>query len=248
MKKLLILFAFLVGCASIPKQVMNSIVVVDSSSGVVIHSDSKTTLVLTAYHVVHAEYMKHVICAAFESNCGFDTLVSVIYAEHYPVNHTDIKYFIVKNMVVNTHNDLALLEIDTDEVFGASVVAVNEPELGDEIWVGSNPNHVFRSLKKGIIGSVDRLDRVGNFVYEISGGVIYGSSGGGVFNTSGHLIGLVDSIDGWKTNLCRKDKLSLTGEDCLMIPLTDIAYAIPLPIIKDFLLSGKYSKYFKYLE
>ena len=115
--------------------------------------------------------------------------------------------------------------------------------MGDDIYIAASPGEYYRSLKKGIVSSIkNRFSHTGAPVWEVSGGVIYGSSGGGAFTEYGKLFGVLISMAAMNI-MC--DENDYCQDE---VPLSHIAFISRPHDIKDFLLKGKYNKYFKYLE
>jgi S1-C subfamily serine protease len=243
MKKAFILLAVLACCSPakhIPQQIIDSVVEVEESSGIVVYSDYTTALVLTAYHVVADKYERH-NC----SDCPWNILVTTEHGERTPKPHTVYDdAWLVNDVQVDVANDLALLQLnEVNKVLDFSVLARAEPELGEDIWVGANPNYNNKTLTKGIVSSTTRMSKDDSrWYYQVSGGIIYGSSGGGVFNMAGGLIGIAVSVDTYGTSFCKP--ATLLGQVCVQVPLTYLGYCTPLPTIKQFLSTTPYSTYF----
>lgn len=244
MKKTLTLLVFLFGCSStthVPQHIIDSVVMVEESSGIVVYSDYNTTLVLTAYHVIQDKYDQHTC-----SDCSWNILVTTEHAERIPKPHTEYDgAWLVKDVRANPKNDLAILQLnEVDKTLDYSIVASVEPELGQDIYIGANPNYNNKTLTKGIISSATRMSKDDSqWFYQVSGGIIFGSSGGGIFNMAGELVGVAVSIDAYGTNFCKPP--TLLGQECAQVPLTDFAYAVPLPVIKKFLSATPYAIYFQ---
>ena len=242
MKNLLVLLVFLASCSSpahIPQHIIDSVVAVEDSSGIVVYSDYSTTLVLTAYHVIADKYERR-NC----SDCPWNILVTTEYAERLPKPHTVYDgAWLVKDVSIDLTNDLAIIQLnEVDKTLDSSHLAAVEPELGDSIWVGANPNYNNKTLTKGIISSTTRMSKDDSrWYYQVSGNIIYGSSGGGVFNMAGELIGIAVSMDIYGMSFCKK--ATLLGQECVQLPLTYIGYVVPLPTIKQFLSNTPYAVY-----
>jgi S1-C subfamily serine protease len=227
MKKLL-LCLLLVSCSKsdMIRNMVNSVVKVDESSGVVIYAKEPTAFVLTSYHVV-------------ADNAEDNTPISIVstfesFSVPYNAGFYDAKL------------DLALLQITYRGVLYHSEVAVDNPLLGDDIWLAANPNHYTKSLKKGIISSTARVTNGGDLAgWEVSGGIIFGSSGGGAFNMSGELFGVIRAVDSYSTDFCQADDEDV---ECLRIALPDMGIVVPPDQIRGFILASPYSSYFNYLK
>ncbi len=121
-----------------------------------------------------------------------------------------------------------------------------DPKLGDDIYIASNPHFHYRSLKKGIISSVFRVTGQGTKVWEIDAMIIFGSSGGGAFTKDGKLFGVVSGIDALQTDHCW-GIIDLEGESkvqCLTLPMPEIGYIIPPQVVREFILKSKFAEYF----
>ena len=223
--------ALLAGCGrvSVPQHIMNSVVLVDSSSGVVVYSDQERSLVLTAFHVVKGDLEE-------------GRIIKVGYLDiDLTYTKATIRYYDVGSFKLDPTKDLALLEIHPGFKLDTSRIARSEPALGDDVWIGANPNLNYRSLKRGVVSSKDRLDH-GNVLWELSGGVIFGSSGGGAFNQWGEEIAVVHSVDAYDSELCDDNDV------CMPLMLPEMGYFIPLADVTRFLLRDSSSHYFDYLK
>ena len=221
-----------------PAQIMESVVIVNTSSGVVVKSDSDKSLVLTAYHVIQD---------SIEKEPDGDIYVMFLYV----INGVPfLDKYRVENLIFDELNDLALLEIHPGRILFHSDIASanNDPELGDDIFIGANPNYRYRSLKKGIISSKVRY-RGSVLTWEVSAGVVFGSSGGGAFTMDGKVFGVVRSVEPLKTDCWEEeDEKGETHEECSFIPIYYMGYISTPQEIRSFILSGKYSKDFSYLR
>jgi S1-C subfamily serine protease len=230
---------------SIPEQIMESVVLVNRSSGVVVYSDKNISLVLTAYHVIASDIEK-----AACSDCQYRTEISFLYFK--PGDKIVPLFDTYKAIKIDTDelSDLAMIEIHPGKILSVSNVAKNVPSLGDDIWLGSNPNLNYRSLKKGVVSSTDRIVG-GKRIWEISGGIIFGSSGGGAFDTHGQIFGVIRAVDPWESRDCYgvwDDNGELLGYNCVVIPLTYIGFITPPALIHKFIKNGLYKEHFKYLK
>jgi S1-C subfamily serine protease len=114
--------------------------------------------------------------------------------------------------------DLALLEPKVEAVLPEpAVVADHEVKPGDEVWAVGNPAGLSKTVAKGIVAHVERVDPRspdGGIRWQLSiAGVAPGSSGGPIYDAEGQLIGIVQAG----------------------IPGTGIVFIAPLPILRDFL-------------
>jgi S1-C subfamily serine protease len=192
----------------------------------VVYSDATVSLVLTAFHVVKGD---------LESGSN----IRVGYLTFDGVKAATIVYNVAGFRFDPLH-DLALLEIHPGKQLPISLVAQAAPLLGEDIWLGTNPNLNYRSLKRGVVSSLHRV--IGTDIFwELSGGVIFGSSGGGAFNTKGELIAVVHSVDAYPSELCGE-------EGCMPLMLPEMGYFVPLADVKRFLLLDGSVKYFDYLR
>lgn len=221
----------------IPEKIIETIVLVNNASGIVIHSDSEKSLVLTSKHVVDEKDEAKVEFVYFYKNM-----------------ESEVETFISNKIEIDEESDLAIVEIDPGRVLFFSQISKTEPVLGDDVWVASNPNQSYRSLKKGIISSKERkitsYIAENNYMWEVSGGVIFGSSGGGIFNTDGNLVAVVSGVDVYMSNQCYDvfdAKLEWVGMHCVHIAIPYIGFVEPLSDIKDFLLKSSFKDHFEYL-
>lgn len=225
------------------ERVIESVVRVNSAAGIVVHSEADKAIVLTAYHVI-AEDCEEDVC-----NYG-SMLVSIHHEIASAVAILEIsEYFNVINVDVNIKHDLALVEVATSRKLESSQIYTGSNiRYGDDIYIASNPNRLFRSLKKGIVGSPLRIvNRSPSF--EISGGVIFGSSGGGVFNTDGELIGTITNMNILRSPFCYSvfsDELEYVRDECVQIPLTFIGFATRPEIINGFIEDSVFCEDFNY--
>jgi S1-C subfamily serine protease len=225
MKKLLL--CLLLASCSKPSisNMVNSVVFVDGSSGVVVYSEPPLALILTAYHVVSDDVEEKESISIRPAFYAF----TILPAQGY----------------YSEKLDLALLPVDTKTShLTNSKIATTDPELGDDIWLAANPNHIIRSLKKGIISSKHYTDH--NISgWEVSGGVIFGSSGGGAFNMDGELFGVIRAVDTYDAGFCQAGE---EEEECLRIALPEMGVIVPPEDVRSFVLSSSYSSYFDYLR
>ena len=215
-----------------PIRILNSVVEVENSSGIIVYANKDITLVLTAFHVVQF---------------GTDPItISVLYLGEDGIYTFDT--FPVLDIEIDTENDLALLSISP--IKGIKFVKIvkedEEPITGEDIYLGANPNLKFRSIKKGIISSKFRfINSRATVTWEVSGEVIYGSSGGGAFTKDGKLFGTIISVDVLKTDFCLdKNK----KQKCLSIPITDTGFIAPPETVRSFILNSSFGFHFDYLR
>jgi len=233
---------------TIPEKIVSSIVAVENSTGVVIHSDGETTLVLTAFHVIEDKIDK-------ETNTAIIRTSYLVYRYNRILVY---KYFLAYQILANPSLDLALIEIKTNQVLDYSKVVkhYNDPKLGEGIWTASNPNYNYRSLRKTEVGSKTRPYILpGRLAWEIGGGVLFGSSGGGVFSQNGKLSGIIVAVESFMTNDCwvnedqQADGTIREIDECQSIPIPYLGFSVSPKDIRIFLLSHeRYAKYFEYLR
>lgn len=219
-----------------PEEIMETVIVVENSSGIVVHSDGEKSLILTCYHVIDQAITE-------------DRDINVMFL--YMVNgEVFAETFVAQNIQVDESKDLALLEINPGRILPHSKIAEPDdyPELGDDIWTGSNPNRRYRSIKKGIVSSKQRyVDNI--LTWELSGGIVFGSSGGGAFTSDGKLFGIIRAVEPllagcWEEETEEGD----TVNKCLVIPVYHMGYVVSPEEITDFILTGEYAEYFDYLR
>jgi S1-C subfamily serine protease len=224
---------------TVPEKIMETVVFVNGSSGIIVHSDNKRALILTAYHTV-ANSLDEAACSGCEYDIDIFISPEVLFIQgviRFP------ERFEVTYVDVDIKNDLALIEVTTEHRLDYAKIQTNELRLGEDIYIASNPDHMFRSLKKGIVGSLYRF--VNNIIMiEISGGIIFGSSGGGIFDMNGQLIAIIQSIKMHNSGQCFGVNLNTK---CITVPLTFIGFASWPYNLKSFLLNGVFSEDFKYL-
>lgn len=221
---------------SVPEKIMESVVYVNGSSGVVIHSDLDHSIILTAYHVVRGHAVS-------------DITIS------YLVSGGKISYTAV-SIIGHEGLDLALVEIKPGRILYYSKLATKYPEIGDDIWTGSNQNGLYRSLKKGVLSSKTNSCDDGVCKWEVSGPAVFGSSGGGIFDSDGNLFGTVSSMlmlgpyycnKAWEQNE-KTGEMIFLGYNCMNLPLYHIIFVVSPLDIKNFILSTSFSDHFNYLE
>jgi S1-C subfamily serine protease len=223
----------LVLCSCNPSQsgvlnrIVDSTVIVQSSSGVVVYSDEEQSLVLTACHVVKTELFN-----------AKPIMVGYLVQDKYGlVLESDM--FEADDVECDEDNDLAVLKIYPERRLTASPIARVDPKLGDDIWISANPNFNYHSLKKGIVSSTARYG-----YWELSGGIIFGSSGGGAFNQRGEVFGVAHTVDSYNSHYCPND---MAGE-CFRVMLSDFGFFVRPDVLRAYLLQCKFHDKFKYLK
>ena len=247
-----LLFALLIGLGlacqqqTIPERIIESVAIVNASSGVVVYADQDRALVLTAFHVL-ADGMGDDKCC----KCGYNATVSYEYITNdQGVFNDALETYTVVSADYDQKMNIAVVEIHPKRLLSTARIARWSPRLGDSIWLGSNPHYNFRSLKRGTVGSLLRI-KSQKPVIEVSGGIIFGSSGGGAFNESGELFGVIQSVDQVKTDYCQTvydDKGKEAGEECVHVPMFDWGFVSQTYTIRNFLMNGPYRQYFDYLK
>lgn len=238
---------------SVSEKMLNSTVIINDASGIVVYSDKNESLVLTAFHVIR-DNIQDVDCSGEE--CIPEIYVKYILIDSIKINDDfyfpiiSIEAYKVKDYDFNKNMDIAILRIEPGKKLEYATIAVNSPLLGDDIFTASNPNHTYRSLKKGIISAVDYRYSTGNKIWEISGGIIFGSSGGGAFNKNGELFGVIQSVRVLYDDYCAFGLLKngSMGVRCIDIPITYMGYVSSHENTRKFLLDSFYSDRFNYLQ
>lgn len=219
-----------------PTKMADKIVSVNNASGVIIYSDETHSLIMTSYHVIWD----------IVSEKG-----SKIYVTFKEIGGLiDVSYE-AQDIILSNEIDIAVITIHPGFKLHYAKLANFDPELGEDIFLISNPNYNYRTVTKGIISSKSRKSRTNSKVamWQISGGIFYGSSGGGAFNTNGELIGIARSIDFIKTDFCSskvlgKGKFKVELYECYNNPIPYLGFIVPLPELKVFLLSNSFGYIF----
>jgi len=96
--------------------------------------------------------------------------------------------------------DLAILKISGKDLPAIEEFRGVEVEVGDPVYVISNPEGLVNSLSEGIVSAL-RPDKQ-SYLYQFTAPISSGSSGGAVFNQFGQVIGLATSVlkDGQNLN------------------------------------------------
>lgn len=232
---------------TVPEQIMETVLIVENSTGIVVHVEDDRALILTARHNIED------ILAEFECPACLVEMHTVLLIQ-IPTPEDGLLeipiHFPVTAIYEDGETDLALLEVEADFPLEAVQIMQREIKLGEDIWLGSNPHHIYRSLKKGIVSSTFRIVR-GKPAMEISGGVIFGSSGGGVFTMDGKLAGIILSVRLLESNFCLDlydEDDNFIEEECVMIPVPFLGFAATPDVIRNFVLKSDFKEDFKYLE
>jgi S1-C subfamily serine protease len=221
-----------------PEEILDTIVMVNGSSGVIVHSDDENTFILTDYHIIWDMVDK-------DGNYKGDERPRVSFVFVYKGKdkyHTSIIYYNCKEVYVDKLTDLAILRIDIGVKLNYSKISTQNLEVGEDIYIAANPNGNYRTIVRGIVSSKDRHLHNTPLI-QISGGVMYGASGGGAFSTDGRLIGLARYIDLRNTGFCIDE-----FRGCYTEAIPYIGFFTPSEVIKDFLLSTEFKDKFDYLK
>lgn len=220
---------------TVADNIINSVVIVENSSGIVIYQDAEYAIVLTAAHVIHSP----------NASEPFEVKLLTINDQ----GKLDLVPFEVEDYAVDDQLDLALLKVPylDDTIVPAPIANFREdPKVGDDIYVAANPHYHYRSLKKGILSSKYRLSKSLVNTWEVDAMIIFGSSGGGAFTKDGKLFGVVSGIDALKTDHCWGiiDLEEGSKAECLSLPMTEIGYVVSPRNIRKFISSSKFAEYF----
>ena len=111
--------------------------------------------------------------------------------------------FIAKALKVDRGLDLALLELPSGMVISTAFVAIQAPQIGDDLWFIGYPYENFDAVGKAYLSEIDEnasfngcvqsdLGRKPHEIYGLGGQRISpGNSGGGLFDEDGKLVGVV---------------------------------------------------------
>lgn len=219
---------------TVQEKILESVLIVEGASGILVYQNEKFALVLTAAHVIHNE------------NTVPPFIVSLIIVDGGSAKQIDAE---VLEYNLDDKLDLAILKINPlgdNQILTANIVTVeDEPRIGEDIYIAANPHHHYRSLKKGIISSKIRFNEDNVVSWEVDAMIIFGSSGGGAFTKDGKLFGIVSGIDALETDYCWG--INSTGEEhsCIELPLPNMGYIIAPSNIRKFLNNSDFSYYFK---
>ena len=104
-----------------------------------------------------------------------------------------ISYKVTSIASIDRRRDLCLMRIDDMSTPPLGVNASDQPEVGDEVYVASNPKGLEGSFSKGIVSG----KRTYAGLIQIDAAISPGSSGGAVVNARAELIGIaVSSVVG----------------------------------------------------
>jgi len=230
---------------SLPEKIVSTVVAVESSTGVVIYSDDKRALVLTAFHVIDTAYDK-AACSACDY--GIDVVDKRAKWQKGRLEENSVKYP-VTYIEVNRIHDLAIIEIEVPHKIDAAKVN-SIVKLGEDIYVAANPKREYKTITKGIVSSKLRTTW-GSPNIQVDAGIIFGSSGGGIFNMDGEFIAVVKAVKMMDTGHCF-DVWDVDGNwmdmECVEIPLPFMGYATHPAVVRTFLLQGVFGERFDYLK
>lgn len=236
------------------EDLVNTVISVNGSSGVIVGLDDNLAYVLTSFHVVEEYYDYDEKLDKYEVNDVIPVAMFFV-PEFLEDASVLIRVYLAEGLDVDPESDLALLKVYIeDDSLKYAKIAINDPSIGDEIYTVSNANATnYRSISKGMLSSKNKAVKdigLSAILWQITGGsIIYGSSGGGVFDEDKNLISIIRSVDLYVPPGCaeRAKKKKEDIKSCL-IAIPDIAYVIPLYRIKNFLLNSSAKDKFEYLQ
>ncbi len=150
-----------------------------SGSGTVILRGPRSSLVLTAQHVVEAQ--------------GRIVEVLVPYAAPElgkPTSRARVLY-------VDRDRDLALLESDAPLAAPALPVAAREPDLYEAVYMVAAPMGLAGTASPGVVSA--KLEHDGAALWQVTGLTFFGSSGGTVANARGELVAVPVIVSTWNS-------------------------------------------------
>jgi S1-C subfamily serine protease len=139
-------------------------------------------------------------------------------------------------IAVDKDRDLAVLRVLADlPNTTAAKLACTDPVRGEQVYIVGNPTgDLYSSVVSGMVSSIQRTYGTIKFgsaetqpLMQISGGVVGGNSGGAVYDANGELIGVPVLAHN-------------TAET--------LAFAVPLYVIKEFLVEKSLADVFGYCE
>jgi hypothetical protein len=158
---------------------------------------------LTEYNTILHDSIQRPLCGStvIEST---DTRTRVITAAHcvdsgstFYIQPNNEELYEVEVIAFNYNDtDLAVLQtIDNPiPVQPAALVAMNEPELGADIWTLGCGAGEPDALSKGIVSKIYVEGHYGRLMNQFDITVWYGNSGGGIFDYQGTLVGVVSQF------------------------------------------------------
>jgi S1-C subfamily serine protease len=202
--------------------------------------DRESLIILTAHHCVDDQYetierekiSDEGVVTKEKVRIRRDGTITQIFFDGSESVRTVI--YKVKLLASDKDKDLALVQVraKTMQSAEAATIACTEPRRGEPIYVVGNPKgRLYSSVTKGIVSSLQRDYGLLPFdnanpaqpLMQVSAGVIGGNSGGAVYNAGGELVGV--------------PVLANTTNEIL-------GFAVPLPVIKQFLTDNKLERLF----
>lgn len=134
------------------------------------------------------------------------------------------RFFTVSGKVerVNAEQDLAIVRLSRRVPVNAVDISDVEPELYERVWVVGAPAGRFGTAWEGILSGAEGSNQDPRGQYQLSVFTAPGASGGTVANFNGELIGVL-------TGLEHNGHSTVSG----------IVFAVPLPVVREFLKEGK---------
>lgn len=166
-----------------PTNLIDSNVIVrnrkNRGSGSVIRITKNTTFILTAAHIVYEDKI---------IRNKYGKLEKKTYKSKRIIVETKNKKYKAVIIKVDKNLDIAIIKIFKNLKVKPVKIAKKEPEIGDIVWVISNPGPYLGLLNRGIFSFVkDEYALISTASY-------FGSSGGMAVNTNGEQIGVISNI------------------------------------------------------
>jgi hypothetical protein len=107
-------------------------------------------------------------------------------------------YAAIEVLGLSVKHDLCVIRINDHSIHPVSLAETENPQIGDEVYVASNPEGLEGSITKGIVSSI----RSDAGLLQIDAAISSGSSGGAVVNQRAEVVGIVKSslVDGQNLN------------------------------------------------
>ena len=231
----------------IPEDIVGAVIEVGRASGVVVGRTENRAYILTAFHVVLTYYRINPDTNEIEPKERIP-----VSTEEYIKGMRVVHMYDAIGLNIDSTQDLALLEVSwlgPSQLDTFAKIAIEEPRLGQDIFIISNPNGNNNTISKGIISNKER-QFFGADTWQISGGVVYGSSGGGAFNTNGELVSIIKAAEiiSGSTDCLAVAKKENTNKQLCRAIVPYLGYSVPLDTIKNFLLKSKAKGVFEYLK
>lgn len=209
----------------IVSDIADTVVVVDSSSGIIIYSNNEYSLVLTANHVIMED---------IKNNDPIEVASMLILLGEDGTPKGLIDKVEAKIVGVDEKKDLALLRVPFKNK-PYSKVGRLPLRLGQRIYSAGNPNFNYETIASGVVSNVRRVvikeDGTAFEAIQVDAGTIFGQSGGGLFNESGELVGVASGVDLYEGD-----------------PVTYCGYYVRGSDVRNFLLRTEYKHNFDYLR